>query len=634
MMMSEKLCVVMPVYNEQAAIGGVLTKWDQALKELGIDFTIRPYNDGSKDNSLQVMRDFVAAHPDSRIEVRDKPNGGHGNTILTGYREAVRDGFDWVFQIDSDDEMGPEKFGELWKKRGDCDFLVGIRDGRVQALPRKVISFVSRLCVRLFYGKSVWDVNTPYRLMRASAFQEFYNWIPLTTFAPNVILSGLAARHRLRCFETRVPQHDRTTGEVSIKKWKLLKAAAKSFWQTIMYSFASARLKDWGRLLFWGVAWGFAAVSIVVGVKNGWREFDFQWDPAKLLMMGDNPYLYSLEHKAIPYDGFMEAHIDANQVPSCLLLLAPFTFLPQLLANQVWDICNLLFSVVFLVYFYKTFFEGQRCARLFPWIAMLLFAGTPWRVLIGNGQHLMFSFAFFFAAYYYSEKGRPRLAGVLLALSAFKYTTIAPMALIFVACRKWKPVLIAALLHLVATLGCGWWLGTSPLELVLQSFQVSATLTAEGMADIASLVSALNWGNPKIWANIGYLAFGLTSVLLIGLKKGSPLLKLAIFSIIANVMFYHRIYDFITILVPLAYVMTDEAGRGYCNRAVRYLTIANIVWIFFLSRLLRLPSLSEVAIYAVLQHGLLLTLISAMFSEQDNANLMRNSSGATRILVK
>ena len=106
----------------------------------------------------------------------------------------------------------------------------------MQALPRKIISLVSRLCVRIFYGKSVWDVNTPYRLMRVSAFKDFYARIPLTTFAPNVILSGLAARYKLRCFETRVPQHDRTTGEVSIKKWKLLKAAARSFWQTIVFS--------------------------------------------------------------------------------------------------------------------------------------------------------------------------------------------------------------------------------------------------------------------------------------------------------------------------------------------------------------------------------------------------------------
>ena len=232
--MSERLCVVMPVYNEQDAIGPVLEKWAKALDALGADYAIRPYNDGSKDDSLAVMK--AAAERLPRVDVRNKKNGGHGNTILTGYREAVKDGFDWVFQIDSDDEMGPEKFGELWAKRGEYDFLVGIRDGRVQQLPRKMISLVSRLCVRLFYGKSVWDVNTPYRLMRASAFCGFYQAIPLTTFAPNVILSGLAARHKLRCFEIRVPQHDRTTGEVSIKKWKLLKAAARSFGQTIRFA--------------------------------------------------------------------------------------------------------------------------------------------------------------------------------------------------------------------------------------------------------------------------------------------------------------------------------------------------------------------------------------------------------------
>jgi len=232
--MNDKLCVVMPVYNEREAIGGVLEKWARALDALGVDYAIRPYNDGSKDDSLAVMREAAKKLP--RVEVRDKPNGGHGNTILTGYRDAAADGFDWVFQIDSDDEMGPEKFGELWAKRADYDFLVGIRDGRVQQLPRKIISFVSRLCVRLFYGKSVWDVNTPYRLMRISSFAPFFSAIPLMTFAPNVILSGLAARHQLRSYEIRVPQHDRTTGEVSIKKWKLLKAAARSFWQTIAFA--------------------------------------------------------------------------------------------------------------------------------------------------------------------------------------------------------------------------------------------------------------------------------------------------------------------------------------------------------------------------------------------------------------
>ena len=231
----ERLCVVMPVYNEEAVVGIVLEKWHAALTDLGIDFVIRPYNDGSKDGSLTVMQG-AAQRLGARIEVRDKPNGGHGNTILTGYREASADGFDWVFQIDSDDEIGPEQFGEFWVHRIDNDYLVGIRQNEHRAFSRRVLSGLSRLCVRMFYGRGVRDVNCPFRLMRVAAFKDFYTKIRLNTFAPNVILSGLAARHKLRCFEAPVSRHDRKTGECSIKKWKLLKAALKSFWQTAAFA--------------------------------------------------------------------------------------------------------------------------------------------------------------------------------------------------------------------------------------------------------------------------------------------------------------------------------------------------------------------------------------------------------------
>lgn len=231
----ERLAIVMPVYNEEAAIGAVLDKWVTAMDRLGIEYQIHPYNDGSKDNSWNVIRMKAEEYP-GKVVAHTKPNGGHGPTILQGYREAAEAGYDWVFQIDSDDEMGPEGFGDLWNHRGECDFLVGIRGGRKQALPRRIISAFSRLSVRMFYGKSIWDVNTPYRLMRVSSFNEVWGNIPSDTFAPNVIISGMAAVKKMRCYETFVPQRNRQTGEVSIKKWKLFKAAAKSFWQTIKFS--------------------------------------------------------------------------------------------------------------------------------------------------------------------------------------------------------------------------------------------------------------------------------------------------------------------------------------------------------------------------------------------------------------
>ena len=235
----DKLAIVMPIYNEEEAIGPVLDKWVKAIDQLGIEYTINPYNDGSKDDSLKVIQKKAEEYP-GKVIAHTKPNGGHGPTILLGYREAAATGYDWIFQIDSDDEMGPDGFAGLWNKRNDYDFLVGIRDGRKQALPRKIISAVSRLTVKIFYGcGGIWDVNTPYRLMRASAFAEIYKAIPDDTFAPNVIISGMAARKKMRGYESRVPQKDRQTGEVSIRKWKLFNAAAKSLFQTISFSFHS-----------------------------------------------------------------------------------------------------------------------------------------------------------------------------------------------------------------------------------------------------------------------------------------------------------------------------------------------------------------------------------------------------------
>ena len=236
----KSLIVIMPVYNEEGAIASVLEKWTRQLDsmEFPSGYEIHAYNDGSKDHTADILAECGEKYS-GKVIVHNKPNSGHGPTILQGYREnATR--AEWLFQIDSDDEMGPESFPRLWEQRNEHDFLIGIRDGRKQALPRKIISLASRLSVRIFYGESVWDVNTPYRLMRTSAFQEIYEKIPADTFAPNVIISGMAAKQKMRCFETPVPQMDRRTGTVSIRKWKLLKAALKSFRQTIAFRFHGA----------------------------------------------------------------------------------------------------------------------------------------------------------------------------------------------------------------------------------------------------------------------------------------------------------------------------------------------------------------------------------------------------------
>ncbi len=233
----DRLALIMPVYNESGAIRGVIEKWTMELQRLGLEFTIQAYNDGSKDDTLSILKKLASEN--RNLIVHDKRNSGHGSTILRGYRENCD--LEWIFQVDSDDEISPKKFEELWVRREEYDFLIGRRIRSRQPLPRKVMSYASRAVVRSFYGSKVFDVNSPYRLMRSSTLKDLFFSIPENTFAPNVIISGMVTMKNLRVCEIPVQQKERTTGEVSIKKFKLIKVAWRSIWETILFRFKGAR---------------------------------------------------------------------------------------------------------------------------------------------------------------------------------------------------------------------------------------------------------------------------------------------------------------------------------------------------------------------------------------------------------
>ena len=225
-----ELCAVMPVYNEEGIVGQVAESWLGVLDGLGIDYELVAIVDGATDASEQILRATAERHP--RLVVDAKANSGHGPTILRGYRRGVVTA-DWVFQTDSDDEMPAASFGELWALRHQVDAVIGIRASRDQSFGRRAITRAARFTARVAFGCRLADVNCPYRLMRSTALAPLLAPIPDDTFAPNVVLSGMLARSGARLAEVPVPHHSRTTGEVSILGWRALRAAVRSFAQTV-----------------------------------------------------------------------------------------------------------------------------------------------------------------------------------------------------------------------------------------------------------------------------------------------------------------------------------------------------------------------------------------------------------------
>jgi glycosyltransferase involved in cell wall biosynthesis len=223
------LAVVMPVYNEAECIADVIGSWLRVLEAESLRFSLIVLNDGSCDATADALERFAN---DSRVDLIHKQNSGHGPTILLGYRRAVGIA-DWVFQVDSDDELAATEFPAMWRARPRYDAVIGVRYGRRQPVGRWIITRLSRALVRLWYGGTVKDVNVPFRLMRADVLSSFVTRIPGDTFAPNVVISGVLAGSQYRVANVPVAHRDRRTGEVSIMRWKLWKGALRSAAQTI-----------------------------------------------------------------------------------------------------------------------------------------------------------------------------------------------------------------------------------------------------------------------------------------------------------------------------------------------------------------------------------------------------------------
>ncbi|MBO4213123.1 MAG: glycosyltransferase, partial [Clostridia bacterium] len=97
-----KLSVIMPVYNTAKFLERSI---NSVLNQTFTDFELILVNDGSKDNSLDVCREFEKK--DNRIKVVDKENGGAGSARNAGL--AVCSG-EFVAFPDSDDWIDPDAY--------------------------------------------------------------------------------------------------------------------------------------------------------------------------------------------------------------------------------------------------------------------------------------------------------------------------------------------------------------------------------------------------------------------------------------------------------------------------------------------------------------------------------------------
>jgi dolichol-phosphate mannosyltransferase len=210
-----ELLVVMPVFNEEASIEKVVRDWFSELDRQVGSFVLLAIDDGSTDGTHDTLRK-LAAELDERLEVVSRPNKGHGQTCLEGYRKAYEGNVPYILQVDSDGQCDPIFFQEFWSKRTGFDVVYGQRQ-RADGFRRTLASWVLRWMLRIGFLTDCVDPNVPYRLMKTTACAGAFQSIPEDFFLANVALSLLLKRNPgIRQGVVAIRFLERTGGEPSV----------------------------------------------------------------------------------------------------------------------------------------------------------------------------------------------------------------------------------------------------------------------------------------------------------------------------------------------------------------------------------------------------------------------------------
>jgi glycosyltransferase involved in cell wall biosynthesis len=163
------LSVFFPAYNDSGTIASLVIKAVAVAGELTPDFEVIVVNDGSADDTANILDELARVYPDRVRIVHHRKNRGYGGALRSGFAAAAKD---FIFYTDGDAQYDPAEMRVLWQTmRDDVDWVNGWKISRADPLHRIIIGRVYHHLVKLLFGLKVRDVDCDFRLMRRRIFE-------------------------------------------------------------------------------------------------------------------------------------------------------------------------------------------------------------------------------------------------------------------------------------------------------------------------------------------------------------------------------------------------------------------------------------------------------------------------------
>jgi len=241
----KKIAILLPCYNESSLIGKLKKLIEEHISELPYLFDIVFINDGSLDNTAELIKAFSSEHQNINIKlVNLHYNVGHQSAIYQGLLYAQGNSYDNILIMDSDGEDDPAAIAEILK-HNEYELVQVIRGKRNENFFFRFSYQIYKLIFKILIGKRLNFGN--FSLIKpklASAMVES-NFIHLA-----------AALNNQRCHKHQIVWD----------RQKRLDGSSKMNFTSLFYHAINSLVENAQNLLFFFIKLSAIILIVIVGV--------------------------------------------------------------------------------------------------------------------------------------------------------------------------------------------------------------------------------------------------------------------------------------------------------------------------------------------------------------------------------
>lgn len=192
--------VVIPFFNEQGAIPGLLAEVRETMENIGAPYEAVLIDDGSTDNTRATLSAIVSDWPAARFVALDR-NRGQAAALLCGFN-ATR--APWIITLDGDGQNLPADIPALLAAVRGYDMVVGIRAERRDSWLRRGMSRLANSIRGKMLRDRLQDSGCALKIFRREIVASFwpirslYSFMPAFAAAAGFRIAEIPVRHRKR----------------------------------------------------------------------------------------------------------------------------------------------------------------------------------------------------------------------------------------------------------------------------------------------------------------------------------------------------------------------------------------------------------------------------------------------------